>query len=252
MPRRQPREGVEQDVQPLAAQQPARVDDERAVSRQAQALALARALLWTRRGEASGIDRVRYVDGLGLAHARPEQLAPDLLRDRDPGVGIPHQRVPQRHGRAHQSAHARLVGGRAPGVDLPGHFAVHLGLEHDALAQRARHQQPGQAEHARARHHQHVVAGALARQRRKRRGHHRVLAAPAGPGRRDAQHAHAVQRLLGGPARVAAPGHDGRRETGRRQAAAHLADVALAAPEHGMERLGQVQDAGKPHRRGSA
>ena len=100
-----------------------------------------------------------------------------------------------------------------------------------------------QAEDARAADDEHVVAPGLAQDRAERGWDHQELPRPPRAGGGDADHPDPLERLLGGPREIPPPGHDGRRVSRRDEGRAEPADVGLAAPEHGVERLGEEEDA---------
>jgi hypothetical protein len=174
----------------------------------------------------------------GRAH-----LVLDLPRHRDEAVRVPKQPVPRGDRVADRRPQKTALPGLAPGKRLAAQLAVDLRLKHDRPLARARGQEPGQAEHARPAHHEHVVPRELAMRRAKCSGQHAVLAGPRRPWRAYTQHPQAVERLLGRPRGVRTPRHDRCAVAGPHERRAKPADVRLTAPERRMERLGEEEDA---------
>ena len=248
-----------QRLEALAAQQPARVGDDAGVRRAARgARAAPRALRGVGGPEALGVDAVRDVarPARGGTPARHELVA-DQARHGHEGVGVAQQQVAQRATAPHDRAPRQPAGrARCPRCrPRPTARRSPRAAARPALPQRARGQQAGQAQHARPAHHQHVVARrARAAARGSARGHHRVLAArgpgPAGRTRTTRTPSSVSSRRPAPrpPRRVTTVARHARRAT---SAPRQVADVALAAAQDRMERLGQEEDARSP-RRGSA
>ena len=158
-------------------------------------------------------------------------------------VGVAEEQVARACSSANGPAERGVREGLAPGVDLARHLAVHFRLEDDALPRRARGQHSGQAKDPRASHDEDVVGPAQAVQCRQRVRDHAVLAGAARAGRRHAHDAHALERLLRRPAALppARDHGDGRARAG--ELTPQGTNVALAAAQDRMERLGEEEDA---------
>ena len=242
---RHPREGGDEVLEALAAQQPARVGDHERVRGQAEARAGGATLSG---GRADGSAPMSTPCGMCATFSAGTPAARNSSRmSRDMATKASASRrsrlrapVPARMARS--SARARV--GLAPGVDLARHLAVHLRLEDDALPRRARDQHAGQAEHARAAHDEHVVgSGRRRKSAASACGTMRYLPVRPGPGGGTRTMRMPSQRLLGRPrALSAAREHgDGRARAG--EVAPQGADVTLAAAQDRMERLGEEEDA---------
>jgi hypothetical protein len=208
------------------------------------------ALVRRRGAEAAGVDAVGDERDFPGRDAGLEELVADRAGHRDKGVAVAQQQVAGSDPGEDRPARPAAVERRAPRVDLARPLAVDLGLQHDALAQRARGQQRGQAQHPCPADDDHVISCAQASERRDCRRHHRVLPRPGCARGAHAHDADAVDGFLGRPARVAAARDHGRRRPGAGEGAAEPQDVLLPAAEHGVEGLGEEED--RRQRTGSA